>query len=80
MRSQFTGVLPDELLARPDKAVFAAAFVGSWTRDFARAWQGEGVDHDLVDPEILRATWLAEGFDSRAALLLQAAWLQGQRR
>lgn len=80
MRSQFTGVLPDQSLARPDKAVFGAAFVGSWTRNFAREWQGEGVDHDLVDPEILQATWLAEKFDSRAALLLQAAWLQGQRQ
>jgi hypothetical protein len=79
MRSLFTGVLPDQLLARPDKAVFGAAFVGSWTRNFASEWQGEGVDHDLVDPEILRATWLAERFDSRAALLLQAAWLHGQR-
>jgi len=79
MRSLFTGVLPDQVLARPDKAVFGAAFVGHWTRDFARDWQGEGVDHDLVDPEILRQTWLAEKFDFRVALLLQAAWLQQQQ-
>jgi len=79
MRSLFTGVLPDQLLARPDKAVFGAAFVGSWTRHFARDWHGEGVDHDLIDPEILRETWLAETFDFRAALLLQSAWLQQQQ-
>jgi len=79
MRSLFTEVLPDQLLARPDKAVFGGAFVGRWTRDFARDWQGDGVDHDLVDPEILRASWLAEKFDFRGALLLQAAWLHQQR-
>ena len=78
MRSLFTEVLPDQLLARPDKAVFGGAFVGHWTRDFAKSWQGEGVDPDLVDPEILSKSWLAEKFDFRAALLLQAAWLHQQ--
>jgi asparagine synthase (glutamine-hydrolysing) len=79
MRSLFSGLLPDELLARPDKAVFGAAFVGHWTLEFARGWQGRGVDSDVVDPEILKASWLSEPFDFRAALLLQTAWLHQQR-
>ena len=75
MRSLFTDLLPDQLLARPDKAVFGDAFVGKWTRDFARDWQGDGVDTDFVDPDALREAWLGDDFDFRAALLLQAAWL-----
>lgn len=75
MRILFADVLPDPVLARPDKAVFGAAFLGRWTRDFAWAWRGEGVDHEVVDPDVLRAVWLGKRFDFRAALLLQAAWL-----
>ena len=77
MRLLFTDLLPDQLLARGDKAVFGDAFVGRWSREFARDWQGEGVDADFVDPEILREAWLRDEFDFRAALLLQAAWLSG---
>jgi asparagine synthase (glutamine-hydrolysing) len=79
MRSLFADLLPDEVLARPDKAMFAAAFVGQWTDEFARGWNGEGVDTDVVDPEVLKAAWCHERFDLRAALLLQSAWLHQQR-
>jgi asparagine synthase (glutamine-hydrolysing) len=79
MRSLFAGVLPDQLLARPDKATFGPAFIGAATLEFARSWQGEGVDHRLVDPDILKASWGPERFDFRGALILQAAWLHQQR-
>ncbi len=79
MRALFADVLPDPVLARSDKAVFGAAFVGDRTREFARSWRGQGVDPGLVDPEVLRAAWVGERFNPRAALLLQAAWLYQQR-
>jgi len=75
MRALFAEVLPDPVLARSDKARFGAAFIGSHTREFAWAWQGRGVDPDIVDLDALRAAWVTERFNPRAALLLQAAWL-----
>ena len=78
MRGLFAEVLPDALLARSDKALFGAAFLGRWTRDFAWSWKGGGIDPDLVDPEVLRAVWVGERFDFRSAFLLQSAWLHEQ--
>lgn len=78
MRALFADVLPDQVLARSDKAVFGSAFIGAETREFAWTWKGGGVDPAIVDPDALRAAWLAERFNTRAALLLQAAWLHEQ--
>jgi hypothetical protein len=78
MRSLFTELLPDELLARGDKAVFGDAFIGRWTEEFVRDWQGDGVDTEWVDPEVLKEAWTPENFDFRSSLLLQAAWLSQQ--
>jgi asparagine synthase (glutamine-hydrolysing) len=79
MRALFADVLPDPVLARSDKAVFGAAFIGARTREFAWAWKGQGVDPEVVDPDVLRAAWLGERFNPRSALLLQAAWLHEQQ-
>lgn len=75
MRSLFDTLLPDVVLARPDKAQFGPAFRGVPSRAFARDWQGDGVDTDLVDPEALKREWQSESMNSRSALLMQAAWL-----
>jgi asparagine synthase (glutamine-hydrolysing) len=75
MRALFADVLPDPVLARSDKAVFGAAFVGEHTREFAWSWRGQGIDPEIVDPDVLRAAWVGERFNPRASLLLQAAWL-----
>ena len=75
MRSLFDTVLPEAVLARPDKAVFGLAFRGEASQTFARDWQGAGVDTQLVDPEALKREWLSETMDFRSALLMQAAWL-----
>jgi asparagine synthase (glutamine-hydrolysing) len=79
MRSLFDTLLPDNLLARPDKALFGPAFRGEPSQTFARDWQGEGVDTELVDPEALKREWLSESMSFRSALLMQAAWLQMHR-
>lgn len=75
MRFLANDLLPEELLARPDKAVFTNAVFNEHTHRFAREWSGGGVDPDLVDLEALRQEWLAPEPDFRSALLLQTAWL-----
>ena len=75
MREMFAGTLPDALLARPTKARFDEAFWRTDSREFARAWDGRGVDPALVDPAALREEWLKPDPDARSTLLLQSAWL-----
>ena len=79
MRSLFGTVLPDALLARPDKAVFGPAFRGEPSETFAREWRGDGVDTRLVDPEALKREWRSESMNFRSALLMQTAWLHTHR-
>jgi asparagine synthase (glutamine-hydrolysing) len=80
MRLLFDGILPDELLTRPDKARFPYVYFRAPSRAFARRFDGEGLDPELVDPEILRAAWLALMPPGSSALALQAAWLASARR
>jgi asparagine synthase (glutamine-hydrolysing) len=72
-------LLPDAVLARTTKATFTRCYMGDHSRLFAERWDGTGVDPDLVDPEALRRTWLAETPIALTAALLQAAWLTGQQ-
>jgi asparagine synthetase B (glutamine-hydrolysing) len=80
MRRVFAKDLPDDVLARPGKANFAVAYFRNYTREFARRWDGIGLDPELVDPEPLRKAWLEWIVDPRAALALQAAWISSCRR
>jgi asparagine synthase (glutamine-hydrolysing) len=80
MRRIFAGDLPDDVLARTGKANFAVAYFRGYTRDFARRWDGIGLDTDLVEPELLRKTWLDWLPDPRSALALQAAWISSAER
>ena len=68
-------LLPAALPGRTDKASFNRSRFGPATRAFAARWDGSGVDHDLVDPEALRAAWLSDHPSANTALLLQEAWL-----
>jgi asparagine synthase (glutamine-hydrolysing) len=77
MRRIFSGALPDGVLARPRKALFDEAFFGPASREFARGWDGSGVDSELVDPEALRREWLDPEPRPQTAMLLQSAWLSG---
>jgi asparagine synthetase B (glutamine-hydrolysing) len=78
MRVVFADVVPDELLARRTKAHFDEVLWRAPSREFARRWDGNGLDVRLVDPLSLRAAWLEPRPDMRSALSLQAAWLSCQ--
>jgi asparagine synthase (glutamine-hydrolysing) len=75
MRKYFGDLLPPRVTERSTKAVFTEVFAGRRTREFAREWDGTGLDPELVDAEALRRTWLSEVVDVRSLVPLQAAWL-----
>lgn len=75
MRALFADVLPAAVLSRNTKARFNHAHSGSGSRDFARTWDGSGVDPDLVDVEKLREVWLSEEPTMATGMLLHSAWL-----
>jgi asparagine synthase (glutamine-hydrolysing) len=75
MRALFGELLPRTVLERQTKAYFAGAVFRRYTREFARTWNGDGVDPELVDPGALRANWLAETPHAPSMSLLQQAWL-----
>jgi asparagine synthetase B (glutamine-hydrolysing) len=78
MRALFSDVLPDELNARSTKARGNEIYWRSHSREFARSWDGVGVDHDLVDPMALREEWLKPSPRAQSAIPLQAAWLASE--
>ena len=80
MRSLFGDLLPQEVLARPDKASFDEPFFNRHARAFAHAWTGGGVPDDLVDGEALRRHWLGASPRPQSFSLLQAAWLADSER
>lgn len=67
------GLLPDAVTRRSDKAHFSEAVFNRQTRAFAKAWSGNGLDEDLVDPERLRVEWLSELPHAMTAMALQQA-------
>ncbi len=73
----FGPLLPRETVRRSTKADFTEVFWGPRTRAFADAWDGTGVDGELVDRDALRRAWRAESPDFRSASLLQTCWLHG---
>ncbi|PXY32081.1 asparagine synthase-related protein [Prauserella muralis] len=75
MRLLADGLLPEEMLARRDKAEFNGSRFGPVARAFATEWAGQGVDEGLVDPVALRAAWLSDVPPAGTAMLLQQAWL-----
>jgi hypothetical protein len=77
LEALFGDVLPGDVLRRSSKSSFDEAFFAAPSRSFAAAWDGEGVDQGLVNPEALAAEWSGARPDPRSYLLLQAAWLAG---
>ncbi|MFC7494563.1 MULTISPECIES: asparagine synthase-related protein [unclassified Nocardioides] len=78
MRALFSDVLPPEVVARQTKAAFNLVNRGEATTEFARSWDGSGVDHDLVDAERLREVWLSDRPTMATGLLLQQAWMASE--
>jgi hypothetical protein len=67
--------LPPETVERGTKAHFHDIFWGPRAREFARSWDGTGVDNTLIDSAALRRQWLSPRPDFRSTLLLHDAWL-----
>jgi asparagine synthase (glutamine-hydrolysing) len=80
MALHFGDVLPPRMLDRTTKAVFDELHGGRWTRAFAEAWDGSGLDTTLVDAERLREEWLSPRPAYRSLTALNAAWLAANRR
>jgi asparagine synthase (glutamine-hydrolysing) len=75
MRELFGSLLPSELVERTSKSHFDEAFWNRASRRFAAAWDGSGVDAELVDADALRREWADERPNPRTYTLLQSAWL-----
>ncbi|GAA1999733.1 asparagine synthase C-terminal domain-containing protein [Microbacterium ulmi] len=74
MRWLFSDLLPDSVLARSTKAAFNTTRWRAREEEFAREWDGSGLDPEYVDVESLRRVWL-EGPRILTAYHLHAAWL-----
>jgi asparagine synthase (glutamine-hydrolysing) len=75
LRALVPDLLPDEVLARTNKAVFTNCYMARYTQEFAAEWDGTGVDPDFVDAEALREHWIGDQRHVLTAALLQQAWL-----
>jgi asparagine synthase (glutamine-hydrolysing) len=75
MEDLFGELLPPLVLRRQTKAAFNDAFFSTYSRKFARHWDGKGFGPDVVDAEALRRTWAQEPVDARSFNALQGAWL-----
>jgi asparagine synthetase B (glutamine-hydrolysing) len=75
LRANFSGLLPEDVLSRRSKANFVGAWFTHHTRSFAKAWDGSGIDQDLIDPEALRRELLRDSPSAMTAAAVQAAWL-----
>jgi asparagine synthase (glutamine-hydrolysing) len=74
----FGDLLPPELTRRTSKAVFTESFWGPDSREFARRWDGRGLDPSLMRVDALRSQWLRPRPDMRSATAIQAAWLASE--
>jgi hypothetical protein len=68
-------LLPESLRRRTDKAWFDRVFWTSHARRLARAWDGSGVDTNLVRIAGLRREWSRDPATPFVYTLLQSAWL-----
>lgn len=80
MHALFGKLLPTEILERSSKTEFDEAFWGKASRAFAAAWDGKGVDEELVDAEALAVEWASPEPDPRSFLLTQSVWLAQEQR
>lgn len=67
-------LLPREVIFRTSKASFNDTRWGEVEREFARRWDGSGIDARWVDAELLRAEWLSDAPHPACDFLLHVAW------
>lgn len=69
-------VLPRQLIHRTSKSSFNPVFYNRYTQEFARQWDGKGLDGTIVNVQYLKDAW--SDADSSAppltSALLQSAW------
>lgn len=80
MHAVFGAHLPQPVLDRQTKAAtFTELVWGPRSREFAAAWDGQGLNPDYVDAESLREIWMGlsttDSPDELTSLLLQHLWL-----
>ncbi|HEY7705707.1 MAG TPA: asparagine synthase-related protein [Gaiellaceae bacterium] len=75
MRELFGHLLPADVAARRSKSQYDFAFWAAHSRALVQAWDGNSVDTELVDPEILRQEWSQPSPDARTYPLLQTVAL-----
>lgn len=63
------------IFARRSKASFDSVFWGPHARRFVAEWDGEGVDPEIVDRDVLRSVWQSEVPPPHSYTLLQSVWL-----
>lgn len=78
MRQLFDDVLPQAVLGRSSKAFFNASRFGEGERDFARRWDGRGLELEHIDPDALREMWLSAELIGRSDIPLMAAWMASE--
>jgi asparagine synthetase B (glutamine-hydrolysing) len=78
LKGLFADLLPAGLESRDSKAVFTETLWGAPSRSFVAAWDGSGVDPEIVDVEALRRRWQDDGTIGPHSLL-QSVWLESQR-
>jgi len=71
----FGGRYPDAVLWPRPKATFAEVFWRRHTRSLLASWNGDGVDHSVVDQAALRREWDRPQPDLCTAMLAQQVWL-----
>jgi asparagine synthase (glutamine-hydrolysing) len=74
----FGDLLPGGLESRSSKAVFTETLWGAPSRALVAAWDGSGVDPEIVDVDALRRRWQVDGAIGPHSLL-QSIWLDRER-
>lgn len=75
----FSDLLPREVLYRSTKAHFTGLAWGPRAQAFAAAWDGSGLDEQLVDLNELRAEWARERPSALSFSCLHQAWYASQQ-
>lgn len=81
MRRLAGDLLPPETTTRGSKAILTDVFWNRYAMAFGAAWDGSGLDPDIVNVDILRRMWSAgdrDAPDLRTHSLLQTAWLSSR--
>ena len=76
MQAVVGDLLPQQIVARDDKAILASVFLGERAKAFIERWDGSGVDVEWVDRDALRDVWARRYPYVGSFNLLHQAWLE----